>query len=221
MASSVVVDPLRFVTPVQIEHSYIVLRWLEDYISRPHAELGREGSVCPFVPPALERNSVYVALHEEIAGDPDSIEQLLICYIPVFSDYPPRTDPEKIYKTFLVVFPNIPSAETTVLDGIHARVKTTFVENGLMLGQFHPNCPEPAARNPFFRVSLSPIPLVAIRHMALHDILFLGENEGWFQAYVDRFGFRYDRKMVASDLYIRLFNQAKERFPLVAARSIA
>jgi heptaprenyl diphosphate synthase len=63
-----------------------------------------------------------------------------------------------------------------------------------MIGQFHPECAEPAARNPAFRVSRSPVPLVAIRFMAVHDILFLGEQANWFAQYHRRFGARHRRQ---------------------------
>lgn len=33
---------------------------------------------------------------------------------------------------------------------------------------------------------------MVIRDMALHDILFLAENEGWFQAYNVQYGHRFN-----------------------------
>jgi hypothetical protein len=206
-------NPLNFATPTQIEHSWAILQWLETYIASPHGELGREGPICPFVPPALTRDSIYVTFHYEATSETDIID-ILCRYVPIFISYDPVDEPENIYKTLLIAFPSIPDHETTVLDRVHTCVKTEFVQNGLMLGQFHPHCPEPAVRNPFFRISISPIPLVAIRHMAVHDILFVTQNELWFREYADRFSWRYERKMVHSPLFIDLFNDAKVRFQI-------
>jgi hypothetical protein len=206
------VNPLDFITPVQIDHAVTVLRWLDEYISSPHSELGREGPICPFVAPAIARNSVYMAFHYEVTEDEDHIKNILDCYIPVFLDHTSSDDSARVYKTLVIVFPNIPANETTVLDRVHSRIKTDYVQSGLMLGQFHQHCPEPAARNPFFRVSISPIPLIAVRHMAVHDILFLADNETWFKEYDARFGSRYERKMITSELFIKTFNAAKNRF---------
>lgn len=207
-----IINPHDFITPVHIGHASRVLQWLDEYISRPHSELGREGAICPFVAPAIERNAVSMAFHYEVTGEEELIRDILNCYIPVFVDQPPTDETARVYKTLLIVFPNIPEPATTVLDRVHARVKTDFVQSGLMLGQFHKTCPEPAARNPFFRVSISPIPLIAIRHMAVHDILFLGDNETWFNEYSARFGLRYERKMITSELFIKAYTAAKERF---------
>jgi hypothetical protein len=211
------VNPLDFVTPVQIGHASRVLQWLEEYISRPHHELGREGAVCPFVAPAIDRNTLYMAFHYEVTGEENLIRDILNCYIPIFIDQPPADEPTRVYKTLLIVFPNIPEEETTVLDRVHAQVKTEFVQNGLMIGQFHKQCPEPSARNPFFLVSIAPIPVIAIRHMAIHDILFLGGNETWFKEYDARFGFRYERKTVSSELFVKAFYEARERFAKTVA----
>ena len=35
------------------------LGWIEDFIAHPHEQLGRTGAVCPFVPGALERQTLY------------------------------------------------------------------------------------------------------------------------------------------------------------------
>jgi heptaprenyl diphosphate synthase len=158
-----------------------------------------------------------MAFHYEVTWEEDSIRELLNCYIPIFIEQPPTDEPTRVYKKLLVVFPNIPENRTTVLDRVHAQVKTEFVQSGLMIGQFHKHCPEPSARNPFFLVSVAPIPVVAIRHMAVHDILFLGENETWFREYRARFGCRYERKSVSSELFVKAFNEASDRFPQIAA----
>src|SRR5262245_3865013 len=38
-----------------------VADWIKSFVARPHKDLGREGPVCPFVPEALERKTLWLA----------------------------------------------------------------------------------------------------------------------------------------------------------------
>ena len=44
-----------------------VADWIKTFVVRPHKDLGRAGPVCPFVPEALERKTLWLA-PEQIAG---------------------------------------------------------------------------------------------------------------------------------------------------------
>lgn len=87
-----------------------------------------------------------------------------------------------------------------------------------MVGQFHKNCDDRSVHNKEFRVSLSPIPLIAIRHMARHDILFLGQENSkkeWFLHYNLRFGHRFnnpDKISPSNQKLMELYLKAKERW---------
>ena len=98
-----------------------------------------------------------------------------------------------------------------VIDDVHAMLKDEAVHAGLMLGQFHENCTEPSARNPSFAVNRSPIPLLAIRAMTVHDILFLHSTPEWFGAYRERFGHLYAGGRRIDPLFRSLFDAAAER----------
>jgi len=57
--------------------------------------------------------------------------------------------------------------------------------------------------------------MMAIRHMAPHDILFLGDNESWFAAYDQRFGSRFREPEKLEDdqkPLIDFYRRAKTRF---------
>jgi hypothetical protein len=86
----------------------------------------------------------------------------------------------------------------------------------LMIGQFHPQCGTPAIHNASWRgVSVAPYPLIAVRHMVVHDILFLRSQKNWFLHYSRRFGARYER---ANDLgahnchLSQAYNEARNKF---------
>jgi hypothetical protein len=38
-----------------------VADWIRNFVVRPHKDLGRDGPVCPFVPEALERKTLWLA----------------------------------------------------------------------------------------------------------------------------------------------------------------
>jgi hypothetical protein len=83
-----------------------------------------------------------------------------------------------------------------------------------MVGQFHPTCTEPAARNTTFMVNRAPVPLVAIRRMALHDVLFLHQWEDWFLEYSNRFGHRYGEDKHIDPALARAYSRGVANFGL-------
>jgi hypothetical protein len=38
-----------------------VADWIKSFVTRPHKDLGREGPVCPFVPEAMQRKTLWLA----------------------------------------------------------------------------------------------------------------------------------------------------------------
>jgi heptaprenyl diphosphate synthase len=172
--------------------------------------------VCPFVSASIESDSLRMAFHPEASGhDETTIEAIVAGYIPVFKTLPPYDNRELLRKALLIVFPNIEERSVGVLDHVHANLKHKFVENGLMVGQFHQRCDERAIYNNRFKVSRSPYPLMAVRHMAIHDILFLQSNPDWFRIYNVRFGHRFrEPKELSTEErhYIEQYEQARAKY---------
>ena len=72
-----------------------------------------------------------------------------------------------------------------------------------------------SVRNPQLRVYSSPHPLMAMRMMAIHDILFVGDCEEWFLAYSLRFGARFRDAKTLQDYeqpLLEEYTRAKARF---------
>lgn len=181
-------------------------------IKRP----GINQEVCPFVRSSIETDSLYMAFHPEMNGQRDwPIEKVMYDYIDVFNETPPFSPLERKKKALLVIFPEIPLCRTHVLDIVHAKIKSTFVDSGLMVGQFHLNCDDRGVYNRGFRVSLCPYPLIAIRHMALHDIIFLKDKEEWFKAYNIRYGEHFKEPDKLEDYnkpILGIYLEAKEKY---------
>ena len=183
---------LSDVLTVDIESTLVsVNRWLRDFVSRPHAELGRTGAVCPFVEPAQRADSLEIRIR--LVGPSPStplLVEALRCALDEFGQVRWHGSNPALW-ALVLAFPDLPEGRFEQLDEAHALIKTEAVHRGLMIGQFHERCCEPAARNPAFMVSRSPVPLVAVRQMAIHDVMFLRDRRDWFEQYVSRFGRRY------------------------------
>jgi hypothetical protein len=161
----------------------LIIGWLSSYVMQPHAELGRPGPVCPFVAKAMRTDSVSV-MARTFDREPD-LHDISVAIDEAMNRLPAlargTTDPE--LACLIVVFPELTCTQWHLIDDVHRERKTAAVRRGLMLGQFHPNCDAPAAHNPRFPVNRAPVPLIVIRQMAEHDILFLQDDPVWLDQY--------------------------------------
>ncbi|MFJ6252733.1 MULTISPECIES: tryptophan 2,3-dioxygenase family protein [unclassified Streptomyces] len=174
------------------EDQCVAERWMREYLTREHEELGREGAVCPFVGPAREAGAIRTeSLRAEPADGTEELVGSLRDRLQHFRNLPVPEGKESL-TALVVLIQGLPRHRWRLLDAAQRRLKREAVREGLMVGQFHPDCPEPAHWNPSFAVSRSPLPLVAVRHMAFHDILFLHTDPVLFAEYRRRFASRYE-----------------------------
>ena len=195
----------------------IIRDWLNEYICRPHEHIGRTGAVCPFVTASLRAGSLEIRIRTlGSAASVATIAELLRHTLDEF-DLIEWKGSNLALRSLLVAMPDLAPSQGHLLDDAHRAIKPGAVRRGLMIGQFHPLCQEPAARNPGFPVNRSPVPLVAIRPMALHDILFLAERKEWFAEYHRRFGshFRPGRDAI-EPLFVELFQNARAEYGIGA-----
>ncbi len=198
--------------PPPSELSDIADRWLREYITQPHEQLGRGGPVCPFVEPALRAGTLLLRQETGLgAADGPALRAVLRGMRETFRTARwPHSNPT--LHTLLLLLPDLPRPGWALLDELQARAKVELAQDGLMLGQFHPDCAETAARNPRFAVSRSPIPLLAIRHMAVHDVLFLHKDRELFAEYRLRFGDRYERGVAVDPTFREVYDAAAATF---------
>ncbi|WP_189304400.1 DUF6875 domain-containing protein [Streptomyces cinerochromogenes] len=195
--------------------------WLTGYLCSVDARVGRPGAVCPFVAPALRAGTLRleqwpVNAQIGVAG----LVSLVRDMVAVFESAQ-WVSRNRTLHALVVVLDGLPTDRLGVTDEAHRQVKPELVAKGLMLGQFHAQCEERAARNPSFRVSRSPVPMLALRHMAVHDVLFLDGDSTSFTAYDQRYGGRYDRGSVPDPLFVEHFARARARFGADTARNAA
>ncbi|MFF7177356.1 DUF6875 domain-containing protein [Streptomyces sp. NPDC008121] len=162
--------------------------WLTEYISAAHPDIGRIGPICPFVAPSRKNRTMEI--RARFVGHSPTLELIEEIARSSLREYGLVSwqGRNPMLRAMVVALPDLRSEDTKLLDEAQSRVKDEFVAQGLMVGQFHENCEVPAARNLDFAVSKAPVPVLAIRAIALHDIFFLAEHRHWFEKYREKFG---------------------------------
>ncbi|HTL85626.1 MAG TPA: hypothetical protein VL856_10600, partial [Acidimicrobiia bacterium] len=68
--------------------------WIHDYAVKPNKELGRAGTVCPFVPGALDRKALWLTVEQLGAGGVVRAVELMKNYKHELLEEPPHGDDE-------------------------------------------------------------------------------------------------------------------------------
>jgi hypothetical protein len=208
-----------------------LLAWAERYLLHPDPRINRpyaSQTVCPFLQAALKKNAIFMAFHPEITTDsPRAVLEVVAEHMAHFASLSEETSSYP-YHALLIIFPRLRPSCFGVLDKVHQIAKDDIVENGLMIGQFHPYCRTAATHNSAWRsVSVAPYPLIAMRKMVMHDILFLGGQKQWFREYARRYGASLEEVRYKSATHAFLwstYESARERFDnkdLVEARTVS
>jgi hypothetical protein len=151
-----------------------VLSWIRDFVVKPHPELGRGGSVCPFLPRALREDSVLFQTVHSKDLSADQLDELVQQYASVFLTTEPTSGKARLNKTIVLVFADVADDDAfEKIELTQKRLKPYFVERGLMLGEFHKTHAAAGIHNPNFRPLQSPVPLLVIRYMVPSDLPFL------------------------------------------------
>ncbi|MFF2619822.1 tryptophan 2,3-dioxygenase family protein [Kitasatospora sp. NPDC058046] len=167
--------------------------WMTTYLTHEHARLGRRGAVCPEVEAEIQADRV--AVERSCYRDCQGLSELCL----LMREQVDRFAASAVDGALITVIGGMPAHHGVLLDEAQRRTRAHAARQGLMIGQFHSGCAEPAVWNPDFAVSRSPQPIFAIRQMTLRDILFLHADPALFEEYRRRFGDRYE----ASDSHIR------------------
>jgi hypothetical protein len=186
--------------------------WIADFLACPHPQIGRTGAICPFVEPAIRNETLL--LRAQSVGPEAGVQELVALIDDMTRTFAETEwrEPNSALHALVTVVIGLPGDRLHLLDDAHAAAKPGLVSRGLMLGQFHPRCGEMAARNPDFAVARSPVPMLALRHMAFHDVLFLHQEREWFASYRRAYGKNHERGHVADPLLAEVYRQAVERW---------
>ena len=163
--------------------------WVVEFLCAPNAKLGRHGLVCPFTKPSLDNDLFFMAMPTIEPGDTRALEVLVGRYKEWFIELRARTaEGQRHLVTLVLVLPTFVGGHVHELDDVQQRLKDEFVGEGLMIGQFYPECPVPGLWSSTFRPLAAPEPLLAMREMVSSDLPFLVGCPAHADAYLERYG---------------------------------
>lgn len=147
------------------------MRWVEEFVTQPHPDLGRSGPVCPRLAPAIRAGTVWLValtVHGTTPADAADAGRLLL---ELFDEV--AAEPHRSTTALLGFFPGLPREQAAhFIDGGHGLLRPRAVARGLMLGEFHADSTVGGVHNRAFPVMQCPEPMFAVRAMTPHDLLF-------------------------------------------------
>ena len=164
--------------------------WIKTFVVKPHKDLGRPGTICPFVPGSLERKVLWLA-PEQIAdrGEPDVIE-LVSGYKRLFLETQPTGGDDADYKVIVVVFTDLPADRAQgVFDDVLEHVAVpSYADDGILFGPYYDGNEATAIYNSSFRPFQSPVPFLFVRPGVISDWKFFLDNDELLDLWARRFG---------------------------------
>jgi uncharacterized protein DUF6875 len=167
-----------------------VANWIETFVVEPHKDLGRGGPVCPFVPGALERRTLWLAAEQIADLDAPAVAELMNGYLRRFVDAQPSDGEDAKYKVIVVVFTDLSGdrAQGVFDDVVQALAAPSYEEHGVVFGPFYEGNAGTALYNSSFRPFTSPVPFLFVRHTVISDWKFFLDNEESFNLWASHFG---------------------------------
>jgi hypothetical protein len=163
--------------------------WIKTFVVKPHKDLGRAGTVCPFVPGSLERKVLWLAPEQIDRGEPDVID-LVSGYKRLFLETQPTGGDDADYKVFVVVFSDLSADRPQrVFDDVLQRLTVpSYAEDGILFGPYYEGNEGTAVYNSSFRPFESPVPFLFVRPTVLSDWKFFLDNDELLNLWARRFG---------------------------------
>ncbi|HEX2054202.1 MAG TPA: hypothetical protein VHJ78_10825 [Actinomycetota bacterium] len=169
---------------------HAVANWIRTYVIKPQQDLGRAGPVCPFVPEALERKTLWLAPEQIADRDVPDVVELINGYQRLFLDAQPTDGDDAKYKVIVVVFTDLSAhrAQGVFDDVLQHLAVPSYVEDGIVFGPFYEGHEGTAIYNSSFRPFRSPVPFLFVRHGVISDWKFFLDDEDWLKLWARRFG---------------------------------
>lgn len=149
-----------------------MLGWIETYLMMPHAQLGREGAVCPFTKQSARIDAIRVSISRSTAAGTAEATQLLRTAFDDLDRIPCKPGMEH-FRTIVIGFPDCADqAGVAMLKQVQAELKWLALRRFRMIGLMFSGSDAPGLWNPAFRPQRSPIPMLAVRHIVENDAFF-------------------------------------------------
>jgi hypothetical protein len=164
--------------------------WIKAFVVKPHKDLGRGGTVCPFVPGSLERKTLWLAPEQIADRDGPEVVELMNGYKRRLLDTRPADGDDVIYNVIAVVFTDLPADRAQgVFDDVQKHLGLpSYVEDGILFGPYYEGNEGTAIYNSSFRPFQSPVPFLFVRHGVTGDWKFFLDDEEWLTLWARRHG---------------------------------
>ena len=167
-----------------------VADWTKTFAAKPHKDIGRDGPVCPFVPVAWERKTLWLAAERSAGRSAPDVVQLIAGYKRMLLTAEPVAGDDANLKSIMVVFTDLPAARAKdFFEGILQQLAVPFYEDdGLVIGPFYEGNDGTAIYNANFRPFVSPVPFLLMRRAVVGDWKFFLNDEAWLKRWARRYG---------------------------------
>jgi hypothetical protein len=167
-----------------------VADWIKTFVVKPHQELGRAGTVCPFVPGSLERKTLWLAPEQIADRDMPEVVELMSGYKRLLLDTRPTESDDVVYSVIVVVFSDLSAdrAQGVFDDVLQQLAVPSYGEDGILFGPYYEGHEGTAVYNSSFRPFQSPVPFLFVRHGVTGDWKFFLDEEDWLNLWAHRYG---------------------------------
>jgi hypothetical protein len=167
-----------------------VADWIRTYVVKPHKDLGRAGTVCPFVPVSLERKVLWLAPERIADREVPEVVELMNGYKRLLLGTRPTDGDDVIYNVIVVVFSDLPAGHAQGIfdDVVQQLAIPSYTEDGMLFGPYYEGNEATAIYNSSFRPFQSPVPFLFVRHGVTSDWKFFLDDEEWLNLWAHRHG---------------------------------
>ena len=169
---------------------HAVADWIKTFVVKPHKDLGRAGTVCPFVPVSLERKTLWLAPEQIADRDVPEVVELMSGYKRLLLDTRPTEGDDVIYNVIVVVFTDLSAdrAQGVFDDVLQHLALPSYMDDGILFGPYYEGNEGTAIYNSSFRPFQSPVPFLFVRHGVTSDWKFFLNDEEWLKLWARRYG---------------------------------
>jgi hypothetical protein len=173
-----------------LEALQAVAHWITTFVVKPNKDLGRAGTVCPFVPGSLERNVLWLAPEQIADLDELDVVELASGYQRLLLETQPTGGDDATYKVIVVVFTDLPAgrAQGVFDDVLQHLAVPSYADHGILFGPYYEGNEGTAVYNPAFRPFQSPVPFLFVRQGVISDWKFFLDNQEWLNLWARRYG---------------------------------
>ena len=167
-----------------------VADWINTFVAKPHKDLGRTGPVCPFVPGALERQTLWLVPEHVADRDVREVVELVSDYKRLFLRTEPTDGKDADYKVIVIVFTDLPADRAQGLfDSVLEQLALpSYADDGILFGPFYEGNEGTALYNTGFRPFQSPAPFLFVRNGVVSDWKFFLDSDEWLDLWARRYG---------------------------------